>query len=183
MVWVIYRRDRSWVGRVDMSSWNGSHRCGEWTNGTSKGSWAGGLDIWCLGWLLENIVSNKVLRGVEKGVGRGIIRSYNLLPKEMTWARQVLIKGNIERYLNSHCFIVKHYRSLIFNLELVPSCLTNCDLEPLSLDLDLNEIINLASSLDHLCNTLPSCDLVSLDQQARTLCHLEIHLTISLDNL
>ncbi|GJR35159.1 hypothetical protein Tco_1210843 [Tanacetum coccineum] len=37
--------------------------------------------------------------------------------------------------------------SLIFNLELVPSCLINCDLEPLSLDHELLEIINLSSSL------------------------------------
>ncbi|GJR31483.1 hypothetical protein Tco_1107715, partial [Tanacetum coccineum] len=73
--------------------------------------------------------------------------------------------------------------SLIFKLELVPSCLINCDLEPLSLDLELLEIIYLASSLDHLCNTLPSCDLVSLDQHAHTLCHLESCLTISFDNL
>ncbi|GKB69210.1 hypothetical protein Tco_0930622, partial [Tanacetum coccineum] len=59
--------------------------------------------------------------------------------------------------------------SLIFNLELVPSCLINCDLEPLSLDLKLLEIINLASSHDHLCNSLPSCYLVPLDQHAHTL--------------
>ncbi|GKB20432.1 hypothetical protein Tco_0854355, partial [Tanacetum coccineum] len=57
-----------------------------------------------------------------------------------------------------------------FNLDLVPSCLINCDLEPLSLDLELLEIINLASSLDHLGNTSPSCDLVSLNQHAHTLC-------------
>ncbi|GKA60645.1 hypothetical protein Tco_0760052 [Tanacetum coccineum] len=73
--------------------------------------------------------------------------------------------------------------SLIFKLELVPSWLINCDLKPLSLDLELLEIRNLASSLDHLCNTLPFCDLVSLDQHAHTLCHLESCLTISLGNL
>ncbi|GJZ08271.1 hypothetical protein Tco_0542554 [Tanacetum coccineum] len=50
--------------------------------------------------------------------------------------------------------------SLIFKLELVPSWLINYDLEPLSLDLELREIINLSSPLDHLCNTLPSYDLV-----------------------
>ncbi|GJV94484.1 retrovirus-related pol polyprotein LINE-1 [Tanacetum coccineum] len=50
--------------------------------------------------------------------------------------------------------------SLNINLELVHSCLMNCDLESLSLYLELLEIINLASSLDHLCNTSPSCDLV-----------------------
>ncbi|GKA84593.1 hypothetical protein Tco_0806188, partial [Tanacetum coccineum] len=58
--------------------------------------------------------------------------------------------------------------SLIFKHELVPSCLMYCDLEPLSLGLELLEIINLAASLDHLCNTMPSCDLVSLDQHAHT---------------
>ncbi|GJZ99052.1 hypothetical protein Tco_0671603 [Tanacetum coccineum] len=73
--------------------------------------------------------------------------------------------------------------SLIFKLELVPSCLINYDIEPLSLDHELLEIINLASSLDHLCNPLPYCDLVSLDQHAHTLCHLESCLAISLDNL
>ncbi|GJR74371.1 hypothetical protein Tco_0086736 [Tanacetum coccineum] len=73
--------------------------------------------------------------------------------------------------------------SLIFHFELVPSCLINCDLEPVSLDLELLEILNLASLLDCLCHTLPSCDLVSLDQHAYTLCHLESYLTISLDNL
>ncbi|GKA66797.1 hypothetical protein Tco_0766605 [Tanacetum coccineum] len=50
--------------------------------------------------------------------------------------------------------------SLIFKLELVPSWLINYDLEPLSLDLELREIINLSSPLDHLCDTLPSYDLV-----------------------
>ncbi|GJS81636.1 hypothetical protein Tco_0748177 [Tanacetum coccineum] len=40
--------------------------------------------------------------------------------------------------------------SMIFKLELVPSCLMNCDLESLSLDLELLEILDLASSLDHL---------------------------------
>ncbi|GJT55891.1 RNA-directed DNA polymerase, eukaryota, reverse transcriptase zinc-binding domain protein [Tanacetum coccineum] len=59
----------------------------------------------------------------------------------------------------------------------------SCDLEPLSLDLELHKIINLASLLDHLCNSMPSCDLVSLDQHAHTLYHLESCLTISLDNL
>ncbi|GJU82025.1 hypothetical protein Tco_1284390 [Tanacetum coccineum] len=44
-------------------------------------------------------------------------------------------------------------------------------------------IINLASSLDHLRNTSPSCNLVSLDQHAHTLCYLESCLTISLDKL
>ncbi|GKC11232.1 hypothetical protein Tco_1008014 [Tanacetum coccineum] len=73
--------------------------------------------------------------------------------------------------------------SWIFKLELVPSCLINCVLEPLSLDLELLEIIYLASSLEHLCNTLPSCDLVSLDQHAHTLYHLESCLTIFLNNL
>ncbi|GJV03386.1 hypothetical protein Tco_1336955 [Tanacetum coccineum] len=42
---------------------------------------------------------------------------------------------------------------------------------------------DLSSLVDHPCNTLPSCDLVSLDQHAYTLCHLESRLTISLDNL
>ncbi|GJZ67985.1 hypothetical protein Tco_0631225, partial [Tanacetum coccineum] len=42
----------------------------------------------------------------------------------------------------------------IFDLKLVPTCLINCDLE-------LHEIINLASSLGHLCDSLPSCSLVS----------------------
>ncbi|GKA74136.1 hypothetical protein Tco_0780438 [Tanacetum coccineum] len=36
-----------------------------------------------------------------------------------------------------------------FKLEFVPSCLISCDLELLSLELELLEIINLASSLDH----------------------------------
>ncbi|GJX65583.1 hypothetical protein Tco_0299926, partial [Tanacetum coccineum] len=61
-------------------------------------------------------------------------------------------------------------------LELVPSCLINCDLE-------LREIIYLTSSLHYLCITSPSCDLASLDQHAYTLCYLESRLTISLDNL
>ncbi|GJT68833.1 hypothetical protein Tco_1020313 [Tanacetum coccineum] len=65
---------------------------------------------------------------------------------------------------------------VIFDLELVLSCLINNDLE-------LHEIINLASSLEHLCDTSPSCDLVSLDQHAHTLCYLKSFLTISLDNL
>nr|GEU69496.1 auxilin-like protein [Tanacetum cinerariifolium] len=43
--------------------------------------------------------------------------------------------------------------------------------------------IYISSLLDHPCNTSPSCDLVSLDQHAHTLCHLESRLTISLDNL
>ncbi|GJR19480.1 hypothetical protein Tco_0968007 [Tanacetum coccineum] len=42
---------------------------------------------------------------------------------------------------------------------------------------------NVSSLLDHPCHTFPSCDLVSLDQHAHTLCHLESRLTISLDNL
>ncbi|GJW68490.1 hypothetical protein Tco_0122914 [Tanacetum coccineum] len=61
--------------------------------------------------------------------------------------------------------------SLIFSLDLVPSCLINCDLEPLSLDLELLEIINLASSLDHLGNTSPSCDLKAVEyQRSESLC-------------
>ncbi|GKE67108.1 hypothetical protein Tco_1521269, partial [Tanacetum coccineum] len=44
----------------------------------------------------------------------------------------------------------------IFDLELIPSCLINSDLE-------LHEIINLASSLEHLCDSLPSCDLEELE--------------------
>ncbi|GJZ35926.1 hypothetical protein Tco_0581743 [Tanacetum coccineum] len=76
-----------------------------------------------------------------------------------------------------------HVCSLIFNLDLVPSCLINYDFEPLSLDLELHKIINLASSLDHLCDTSPSYDLLSLDQHAHTLYYLEIRLAISLDNI
>ncbi|GJY25204.1 hypothetical protein Tco_0399930 [Tanacetum coccineum] len=40
--------------------------------------------------------------------------------------------------------------SFIFKLEVVPSCLINYDLEPLTLDLELLEIINLASSIDYV---------------------------------
>ncbi|GKA95548.1 putative reverse transcriptase domain, reverse transcriptase zinc-binding domain protein [Tanacetum coccineum] len=51
-------------------------------------------------------------------------------------------------------------------------------------DLKLNEIINLASILRHLCNALSSFDQhISLDQHAHTIGYLEIRLTISLDNL
>ncbi|GJS87448.1 hypothetical protein Tco_0770084 [Tanacetum coccineum] len=51
-------------------------------------------------------------------------------------------------------------------------------------DLELHEIINLASILRHLCNALSSFDQhISLDQHAHTIGYLEIRLTISLDNL
>ncbi|GJW74060.1 hypothetical protein Tco_0133430 [Tanacetum coccineum] len=42
----------------------------------------------------------------------------------------------------------------LYNPELVSSCLINYDIE-------LHEIINLASSLELLCDSSPSCDLVS----------------------
>ncbi|GJR10378.1 hypothetical protein Tco_0793030 [Tanacetum coccineum] len=51
--------------------------------------------------------------------------------------------------------------SFIFELELVPSCLINSDLEPLSLDLELLEIIILASSLDHLFMNLTQLERVA----------------------
>ncbi|GJU29917.1 hypothetical protein Tco_1173506 [Tanacetum coccineum] len=43
---------------------------------------------------------------------------------------------------------------VFFDLELVPTWLINPNLE-------LQEIINLSSSLEHLCDSLPSCDHVS----------------------
>ncbi|GJV28839.1 hypothetical protein Tco_1385287 [Tanacetum coccineum] len=47
---------------------------------------------------------------------------------------------------------------VIFDLELVPTCLINIDLE-------LHEIINLASSLDHLYDYSPSCDLCVIEKE------------------
>ncbi|GJV23576.1 hypothetical protein Tco_1376271 [Tanacetum coccineum] len=60
---------------------------------------------------------------------------------------------DVSRRLKSASELEPHFFgecSLIIKLELVLSCLINCDLEPLSLDLELLEIINLASSCDHL---------------------------------
>ncbi|GJZ61980.1 hypothetical protein Tco_0618117 [Tanacetum coccineum] len=50
-------------------------------------------------------------------------------------------------------------------------------------DLELYEIINLASSLDHLYDSLLSCILVSLDKHAHTFPFLKSCVTISLDML
>ncbi|GKA53200.1 putative reverse transcriptase domain-containing protein, partial [Tanacetum coccineum] len=66
---------------------------------------------------------------------------------------------------------------------LVPSCFAIFDLEPLSLSFDFvftSEIFNsLSFSLDRLCLLA----ILSLDQHAHTLHHLEILLTISIDRL
>ena len=56
-------REGSLAIGLDRWCWASVNRCG---------GWAGG--IWVRRWLFENMTSDKVWSGVEKGVGRGIIR-------------------------------------------------------------------------------------------------------------
>ncbi|GKA64835.1 hypothetical protein Tco_0764542, partial [Tanacetum coccineum] len=74
----------------------------------------------------------------------------------------VSIGSALEDFIFVVFVLVRKICSLIIKLELVPSCLIH-DLEPLSLDIELLEIINLASSLDYLVILafLLSCDFWS----------------------
>ncbi|GKC44062.1 hypothetical protein Tco_1061784 [Tanacetum coccineum] len=62
------------------------------------------------------------------------------------------------KFLEREKRLEKFVQRVIFDLELVPTCLINIDLE-------LHEIINLASSLKHLHDSLPSCDLCVIEKE------------------
>ncbi|GKD74710.1 hypothetical protein Tco_1332992 [Tanacetum coccineum] len=72
---------------------------------------------------------------------------------------------------------------LCLRCRLVPSCFAIFDLEPLSLSFDFVFTSEISKSLSFSLDRLCLLAILSLDQHAHTLHHLESLLTISLDGL
>ncbi|GKA93441.1 RNA-directed DNA polymerase, eukaryota [Tanacetum coccineum] len=130
---------------------------------------------------VSNLASSSILNCFISGMKYEIRRELKLLkPTTITEAigQAKLIEDKLRDYKSCGSLIVQQFLP-----RLVPSCFAIFDLEPLSLSFDFVFTSEISKSLSFSLDRLCLLAILSLDQHAHTLHHLESLLTISLDGL